>query len=231
MAIQRYPNHTPSCSALGSGLQGVGRFDECVEPLQRAIRLSPRDPLLGALYLHLGMCHFMAARYAEATASARLAVQLSPRRIADKKTLRRRPHHGEQVKAMTRSISMPLAGATLLAVFAAATQAATPADLQAAYSALAAASADPDRGRQLFTSRHGGEWSCSSCHGDVPTQAGRHASTGKPIAPLAPAFNRERFADAAKTEKWFRRNCNDVMHRECSPAEKADVISWLRTLK
>jgi mono/diheme cytochrome c family protein len=132
---------------------------------------------------------------------------------------------------MTRSISMPLAGATLLTVFAAATQAATPADLQAAYSALAAASADPDRGRQLFTSRHGGEWSCSSCHGDVPTQAGRHASTGKPIAPLAPAFNRERFADAAKTEKWFRRNCNDVMHRECSPAEKADVIGWLRTLK
>jgi hypothetical protein len=37
--------------------------------------------------------------------------------------------------------------------------------------------------------------------------------------------------DAAKTEKWFRRNCNDVMHRECSPAEKADVIGWLRTLK
>jgi hypothetical protein len=65
----------------------------------------------------------------------------------------------------------------------------------------------------------------------VPTQTGKHASTGKPIAPLAPAFNRERFVDAAKTEKWFRRNCNDVMGRECSPAEKADVISWLRTLK
>ena len=25
----------------------------------------------------------------------------------------------------------------------------------------------------------------------------------------------ERFADAAKTEKWFRRNCNDVVGREC----------------
>jgi hypothetical protein len=65
----------------------------------------------------------------------------------------------------------------------------------------------------------------------VPTQAGKHASTGKPIAPLAPGFNPERLVDAAKTEKWFRRNCNDVMGRECSPAEKADVISWLRTLK
>ena len=72
---------------------------------------------------------------------------------------------------------------------------------------------------------------CSSCHGTVPTQDGSHAATGKPIAALAPAFNAERFADAAKTEKWFGRNCNDVMGRECTAAEKADVLSWLRTLK
>jgi mono/diheme cytochrome c family protein len=109
--------------------------------------------------------------------------------------------------------------------------AATPADLQAAYGALSGTSAAPDRGQQLFTTRHGREWSCSSCHGAVPTQAGKHASTGKPIAPLAPAFDPERFVDAAKTEKWFRRNCNDIMGRECSAAEKADVIAWLRTLK
>ena len=38
----------------------------------------------------------------------------------------------------------------------------------------------------------------------------------RPIAPLAPAFNAERFTDAAKTEKWFRRNCNDVVGRECT---------------
>lgn len=107
----------------------------------------------------------------------------------------------------------------------------TSADLQAAYSALSSTTADPDRGRRLFTGRHGREWSCSSCHGAVPTQAGKHASTGKPIAALAPAFDPERFVDAAKTEKWFRRNCNDVMGRECDAAEKADVIAWLRTLK
>ena len=132
---------------------------------------------------------------------------------------------------MTRSVLIQLAGATLIATFGTATRAATPADLQAAYSALSATTAVPDRGQQLFTSRHGREWSCSSCHGAVPTQPGKHASTGKPIAPLAPAFKPDRFADAAKTEKWFRRNCNDVMGRECSPAEKADVISWLRILK
>jgi hypothetical protein len=60
---------------------------------------------------------------------------------------------------------------------------------------------------------------------------GKHASTGKQIGPLAPAFNTERFTDTAKTEKWFRRNCNDVIGRECTVVEKADVLAWLITLK
>lgn len=123
------------------------------------------------------------------------------------------------------------AGLIACAMQPVAAHAATPAELQAAYSALSGTAAVPDRGQQLFANRHGREWSCSSCHGAVPTQPGKHASTGKPISPLAPASNPERFVDAAKTERWFRRNCNDVMGRECSPAEKADVISWLRTLK
>lgn len=110
-------------------------------------------------------------------------------------------------------------------------QAATPADLLTGYSAQAGMAAAPERGQSLFTARHGREWSCSSCHGARPTQSGKHASTGKSIAALAPAFNAERFTDPAKAEKWFRRNCNDVMGRECSAAEKADVLSWLLTLK
>ena len=111
------------------------------------------------------------------------------------------------------------------------THAATPAELEAAYTAQAGAPVNPVRGQTLFTSAHGREWRCSTCHGTVPTQAGSHAATGKPIAALAPAFNAERFVDAAKVEKWFRRNCNDVIGRECTAAEKADVVSWLRTLK
>jgi hypothetical protein len=83
----------------------------------------------------------------------------------------------------------------------------------------------------LFTATHGREWSCASCHGAVPTQAGRHAATGKPIAALAPAFSPERFTDPARVEKWFRRNCSDVVGRECSAAEKADVLAWLNSLK
>lgn len=110
--------------------------------------------------------------------------------------------------------------------------AAAPADLLAGYRVAAGhAAAAPERGRQLFTATHGREWSCASCHGATPTQPGRHAGTGKTIAALAPAFNPERFSDPAKVEKWFRRNCNDVMGRECTPAEKADVLAWLMSLK
>jgi len=132
---------------------------------------------------------------------------------------------------MTQSPFTRSTGAAwITAAFAASVQAASPAHLQATYSAASGARADAVRGQQFFTTRQGREWSCSSCHGTVPTLPGRHASTGKPIAPLAPAANPERFTDAAKTEKWFRRNCNDVLGRECSAAEKADVIGWLRTL-
>ena len=109
--------------------------------------------------------------------------------------------------------------------------AATPAELLAGYTAQAGKPAAPARGQQLFTTTQGREWSCASCHAAVPSQAGKHASTGKAIGALAPAFNPERFTDPAKVEKWFRRNCNDVMARECTPAEKADVLAWLMTVK
>jgi cytochrome c peroxidase len=107
----------------------------------------------------------------------------------------------------------------------------TPAEQLAAYTAQAGAPAQPARGQQLFTTKHGKDWACASCHSAVPTVDGKHASTGKVISPMAPAFNPERFTDTAKTEKWFRRNCNDVMGRECTAGEKADVLSWLLTLK
>lgn len=83
------------------------------------------------------------------------------------------------------------------------------------------------KGQAFFNARHGGEWSCSSCHGAQPGQEGKHASTGKKIAPLAPGFNPRAFTDSAKVDKWFRRNCKDVLSRECSATEKADVLAYL----
>lgn len=88
-----------------------------------------------------------------------------------------------------------------------------------------------ERGRTLFNAKHGNEWSCATCHGESPVATGKHARTGKEIAPLAPAANRDRFADEARTEKWFRRNCNDVLGRACTPLEKGDVLTWLMSLK
>lgn len=130
---------------------------------------------------------------------------------------------------ITRASAL-LAGLALLSAGPAA-HAATPAELLAGYTAQAGAPAQAARGQQFFTTRHGREWSCASCHGATPTAGGKHASTGKPIGALAPAFNPERFTNPAKTEKWFRRNCNDVAGRECSSAEKADLLAWLMTLK
>lgn len=110
--------------------------------------------------------------------------------------------------------------------------AADPAGLLAGYQAEArksapAFSASASRGAQFFNARHGGEWSCSSCHGNPPSGQGKHAKTGKSIAPLAPAANAERFTDPAKAEKWFKRNCNDVLGRACTSAEKGDVLAFL----
>jgi hypothetical protein len=128
-----------------------------------------------------------------------------------------------------------ISGAFLaLAVTAAGTPqafAATAQDLAAFYASQAQAAPDAARGRLLFTTRHGRDWSCASCHGAVPVGEGRHAATGKTIAPLAPAANPQRFTDTAKSDKWFRRNCNEVMGRECTAAEKSDVLAWLMALK
>jgi hypothetical protein len=87
------------------------------------------------------------------------------------------------------------------------------------------------RGEQFFKATHGNEWSCASCHGSDATATGKHAKTGKRIEPLAPAANAKRFTDTAKVEKWFKRNCNDVLGRVCTAQEKGDVLAYLLTLR
>jgi hypothetical protein len=107
----------------------------------------------------------------------------------------------------------------------------TPAQQLNHWTAQAGAPAKAERGQALFNQRQGGEWSCASCHGTPPTAQGKHASTGKAIAPLAPAFNAKAFTDTAKVDKWFKRNCKDVFSRECNAQEKADVLAYLIQLK
>ena len=86
-------------------------------------------------------------------------------------------------------------------------------------------------GERFFKQTHGNELSCASCHTENPAMAGKHAKTGKIIKALAPAANAERFTDAAKVEKWFKRNCNDVLGRVCTAQEKGDVLAYLLSVK
>jgi hypothetical protein len=108
--------------------------------------------------------------------------------------------------------------------------AATPAELLTAYRQAAASEPSAERGARFYARNFGVSAkmpACTSCHTEQATRAGQHAVTGKPIAPLSPLANGERFTDAAKAEKWFRRNCTEVVGRECSAAEKADLLSFL----
>jgi hypothetical protein len=109
--------------------------------------------------------------------------------------------------------------------------AATPAEMLAGYVTQSGQAANAAKGETFFKASHGQEWQCTSCHGKSPMVGGRHASTDKAIEPLAPAANSKRFTDSAKVEKWFRRNCKDVLARECTAAEKADVLAWLISLR
>jgi len=109
----------------------------------------------------------------------------------------------------------------------------TPAQLRDGYAkaaGLAPSAVVAAEGEALF--RHGGsgEKQCASCHTGDPRQAGK-TRVGKRIAPMAPVANPERFTDAKKTEKWFGRNCKDVLERECTPREKASFIAWLMTIQ
>jgi cytochrome c peroxidase len=113
----------------------------------------------------------------------------------------------------------------------------TPADFMARYAQQAGVSVSalsPTRGEALYRGEHPGRdgkpGSCTSCHTANPKGLGK-TRVGKPIEPLAPIANPQRFTDAAQVEKWFRRNCADVLARECTPQEKGDFIAWLQQLK
>lgn len=85
------------------------------------------------------------------------------------------------------------------------------------------------RGEMLYHAEHvqdGKSVSCATCHTGDPQLRGR-SPAGKLVEPLSPAVNPKRFTELAKTEKWFGRNCKQVLARECTPAEKADFVAFV----
>lgn len=111
----------------------------------------------------------------------------------------------------------------------------TPESLVTGYAAEAAKSTpgfapSAKRGQEFFTR----EWGvskkmpdCTACHGKNLSDDGKHVVTEKRIAPFSPKANPERFTSQAKVEKWFKRNCTEVVGRECTAAEKADFIQFV----
>ena len=136
-----------------------------------------------------------------------------------------------KLKILARSL------ACTLLLTAAVAQAETPQDFLNTYQAAAKAADakfqgfSATRGEQFFKATHGNDWSCASCHTSNPAAVGKHASTGKAIDPLAPAANPERFTSTRKVDKWFKRNCNDVLSRECTALEKGDILTFLMAIK
>jgi mono/diheme cytochrome c family protein len=122
------------------------------------------------------------------------------------------------------------AGAGLLA--ASAVLATTP--QQALLDSYATAAGDSafsaERGRAFFLAEHASGKpetpSCTTCHTADPRQTGE-TRAGKPIEPLAVSANPDRLTDPAFVEKWFTRNCASVLGRDCTAAEKGDVIAFL----
>lgn len=91
-----------------------------------------------------------------------------------------------------------------------------------------------ERGASFFkaerTHSGGKKVSCATCHTSDPRNQGK-TRANKVIEPMATIANPQRFTDAAKVEKWFGRNCKDVLERVCTAQEKGDYIQYLISVK
>ena len=76
---KRFPSHAPTQFSRGLDMMNLGRFDECIEPAKRALRLGPRDTFVGIWNWQIGTCHFMRGEYREAAQFARAAQQGGPK--------------------------------------------------------------------------------------------------------------------------------------------------------
>ena len=108
-------------------------------------------------------------------------------------------------------------------------------DMMASYEAAGAGPFDVTRGKAMWTKTHndsetGQQRACASCHTDNLALAGKHKKTGKVIDPMAPSANPERLTEVKKIKKWFKRNCDWTLGRECTPQEQGDFLTYIKGL-
>jgi len=121
----------------------------------------------------------------------------------------------------------------LLATGAQASEAVVQAQMEQ-YKQQGANAGDAARGKALWNESHmqaklGEMVSCASCHHSDLSRTGEHIRTAKLIEPMAPSVNPERLSDPAKIEKWFSRNCEWTLGRDCTPQEKADFLAFIQS--
>ena len=89
----------------------------------------------------------------------------------------------------------------------------------------------PERGQAFFHARHASGRpdtpSCTSCHTANLKNGGQQTRTGKAIEPMAASVAPQRYTEFSNVEKWFKRNCADVLGRECTLSEKGDLLAYL----
>jgi cytochrome c peroxidase len=133
---------------------------------------------------------------------------------------------------MKQPLIAALTAGFLFATLAA--RATTPQDMLRLHEQQAGSPGNAARGEKMFFARrthsNGETVSCTTCHTDNPKAAGK-TRANKLIEPIAPVANRERFTDPEKVEKWFKRNCKDVLERACTDQEKADFIAFMLSVK
>jgi hypothetical protein len=89
-------------------------------------------------------------------------------------------------------------------------------------------------GRKFYLKRRtwqSHDFTCSGCHSGDPRKEGKHIETKKPIQPLAPSVNPERFTDSSKVEANFKTHCMDLHERDCTANEKGNFIAYLKAVK
>lgn len=131
---------------------------------------------------------------------------------------------------MYRTISVSL-GALALILLSTSGTAGPREDLLAQYASAARSGGfSAARGQSLHTQSFAGGKpdtpACTSCHGKDTRGAGR-TPAGKAIDAVAVSVTPTRYTDPAKVEKWFKRNCTEVLGRECTPQEKGDWLTYV----
>lgn len=86
-----------------------------------------------------------------------------------------------------------------------------------------------ERGRKLYAAeitREGKTRSCATCHTADPMKPGK-SPAGKVISPISPLADPQRFTSRKQADKWFDRNCEEVLGRTCTAGERADFLAYV----